>query len=106
MKLELTTVLGNFDLFMSYVPSADDRLLNRFTSAINKSAAYPMIIAAEANPDLNPEEDIEKLSKLAIELVDEAKLEKALFDCTRVADGAGQRTTLSLKDRKIELTSQ
>lgn len=105
MKSILTTSIGDFTVEMSYVPSSEDRILNRMTAAINKSVREPLKIAQELEPDLDPdnEKDFEKLIDMAITLLDEAQLEKALYECTCCAGGSGQRLQLNLKSRSIEL---
>ena len=77
MKQIITTTLGDFDVYMSYIPSPDDNILNRLANAIDSTLAK-----GEAS---------------------EAILEKALFDATRAGEGAGQRVSLSLKEMEIFL---
>lgn len=105
MKHVITTILGNFDVHMSYSPAADDLTLNRLTATINKFATQPLVIVADEYPELDTIKDSDKIAELALELVDEAELEKALFNTTKVANGAGQKVTLSLKKREIEFLS-
>lgn len=103
MKNTITTIVGDFKVNLSYQPSADDMILNRFTAVINRHATQPMVIVSEAHPDLDTVKDFEKLSTLAIKLMEanEAKIEKELYEATRAGGGAGRRLELSLKAREI-----
>lgn len=105
MKHVITTILGNFDVHMSYSPAADDLTLNRLTATINKFATQPLVIVADEYPELDTIKDSDKIAELALELVDEAdeaELEKALFESNRVGGGAAQMVKLSLKKREID----
>ena len=103
MRFIITTVLGNFDVEMPYSPSSGDLTLNRLTATVNKFATQPLLVVADKYPELDTIKDSEKIANLAIKLVDEAQLEKALYDSTRVCYGAGIPLQLSLKKRYIEL---
>ena len=108
MRHTITTSLGNFNVELSYQPTADDLILNRFTAVLNRYAMQPLVLAAEKHPELDTIKDAEKLQDIAFHLLtkgDEAKIEKALYDSTRVADGAGQRLTFSLYRREIDVST-
>ena len=108
MKHTLTTSLGNFNAELSYQPTADDMILNRFTAVLNQYFMQPLVVAAEKHPELDTIKDGKKLQDIAFQLLtkgDEAKIEKALYDSTRVADGAGQRLTFSLHRREIDVST-
>lgn len=103
MKHIITTTLGNFEVHMSYSPSADDMTLNKLTQVINNFSIQPMLLVANQHPELDTIKDNEKIANLAIKLLNEAKVEKALYETTRAGNGAGVPINLSLKERKIEL---
>ena len=107
MKNTITTIVGDFKVNLSYQPSADDMILNRFTAVINRYATQPMVIVSEAHPDLDTVKDFEKLSALAIELMesDEAEIEKELYKTTCAGGGAGRRLQLSFKNKEIDLSN-
>ena len=108
MRHTITTSLGNFNVELSYQPTADDLILNRFTAVLNRYAMQPLVLAADEHPELDTVKDAEKLQDLAFHLLtkeDEAEIEKSLYDSTRVADGAGRRLTFSLYRREIEVST-
>lgn len=88
MKHEIETILGSFEVWMSYQPSADDDTFRRLTKCIND----------EALPVISKGTSIKK----ALELLDEAELEEKLFASLQEGRGSAPRLTLSLKDKKIE----
>lgn len=75
MKHTITTNIGDITVFFSYNPTRDDKVLERFANAINESAT-----------------------------LDEAAIEKALFETTRVNGGSGLRLTFSLSRLEINVT--
>lgn len=75
MKHTITTKFGDITVFLSYRPTLEDTILERFTKAINESPT-----------------------------LDEAAIEKALYETTRVSGGAGLRITFSLSRREIIVT--
>lgn len=103
MKLKLATVLGNFDVYMTYSPSSGDPTLNNLATAINTYSARALVSVAQEFPDLDPVKDSNAITDLAIKSLDEAELEKALFESLRVGGGSAPRVCLSLKNRRIEL---
>ena len=107
MRHIITTSLGDFNVELSYSPSQGDLILNRFTSVINRYATQALITVSEIRPELDPVKDAEAIEKEAISLLtfeDEGKIEKALFDSTRVGDGAGVPIRFSLKNRLIDVS--
>ena len=88
MKHRISTILGNFEVWMSYQPSVDDETFLRLTNCINESA-LPVISQGHT-----PEE--------ALQLIDEYELEKKLFESLQEGRGSAQRLTLSLKEKKIK----
>ena len=91
MKHKIMTILGEFNVFMSYKPSVDDNILLNMTECIN-SKALPLL-----------QEGFD--AKDALDLLDEGELEELLFDATRAGGGAAERLSLSLKKKEIQLTS-
>ena len=91
MKHRISTILGSFEVWMSYQPSADDEVLLRLTNCINETS-LPLI--SQGN---TPEE--------CLQLLDEFDLEKKLFASLQEGRGSAQRLTLSLKEKKIEFQS-
>lgn len=75
MRNTINTKIGDITVFLSYQPTADDKVLERFTNAINESAT-----------------------------LDEASIEKALYETTRVNGGSGLRLTFSLSRMEINVT--
>lgn len=73
MKFDIITKKhGTFTVILSYSPTPDDNILARFAAVID-----------------------------SFDSLDEAKVEKALYDSTRVSGGAGLRLTFSLTRREI-----
>lgn len=108
MRHIITTSLGDFNVELSYSPSQGDLILNRFTSVINRYATQALITVSEINPELDPVKDSETIEKEALSLLtfeDEGKIEKALFDSTRVADGSRVPIKFSLKNKSIDVSA-
>lgn len=108
MKHIITTSLGDFVVYLTYSPAQGDLTLNRFTSVINRFATHALVFVTTQHPELDPIRDSEKIIKLALELFnsdDEAKIEKALFDSNRAANGAGPRVRFSLAKKVIDVTT-
>ena len=76
MRHTINTNIGDITVFLSYKPiNADDKILERFANAINESTT-----------------------------LDEAAIEKALYETTRVNGGSGLRLTFSLSRKEINVT--
>lgn len=101
MKLKITTMLGDFTAEMSYIPSPDDTILNRMALAIDGYYSDKKLEVAKVHP--NYSKDMIELR--AQELVDEAELEHVIYESTAIANGAGQRISLSLKEKKITFSN-
>lgn len=91
MRHEIETILGTFEVWMSYQPTADSDTFRRLEKCINQ-AALPIISQGHT-----PEE--------CLKLLDEFELEKKLFASLQEGRGSAQRLTLSLKEKKIEFQS-
>lgn len=76
MPHTITTNIGDITVFLSYSPTRDDKILERFANVINESAT-----------------------------LDEAAIEKALYETTRVNGGSGLRLTFSLSRMEINITN-
>lgn len=76
MRHTINTNIGDITVFLSYQPiKADDKVLERFATAINESNT-----------------------------LDEAAIEKALYETTRVNGGSGLRLTFSLSRMEIHVS--
>lgn len=75
MRRTIKTNLGDITVFLTYQPTSDEAILDRFATVINESAN-----------------------------LDEAAIEKALYETTRAHGGAGLRLTFSLSRREIIVT--
>lgn len=74
MRLNITTTHhGDFTVFLNYSPTADEPILRRFAEVLDSFDS----------------------------LTDEAAIEKALYDSTKVGHGAGLRLTFSVARREI-----
>lgn len=91
MNQKIMTVLGEFVVSLSWKPQGEDFILLKLTDCINQSA-LPML-----QDGMAPDEVLKNL--------DEALLEEDLFNCLTVPGGAGQRLSLNLKRRSIELSN-
>ena len=91
MRLKIMTILGEFTVILSYQPTGEDPTLFNFTSCINNVALNKL------QKGKTPEEVLKSLN--------EASLEKELFNCLKVPAGAGPRVTLDLKNKEIQVHS-
>lgn len=89
MKLKIMTILGEFYVILTYLPTGEDQTLFKFTSCINNAALKYL------QKGKSPEE--------TLKLINEAKLEHELFNCLKAPAGAGPRVTLSLKTKEIQV---
>lgn len=105
MKQTITTLVGNFSVYLSYQPTADDMTINNFADVINKFVNQQMLSLSKENPELDAANDYDKLVELVLPTLQEheADIEKALYDTTRAGDGAGKRLTFNFSKREIEI---
>ena len=103
MRFKITTIIGEFSVFLSYSPSSDDMILNRFTDVINKASMMHQLRVLDKHPELSLEKDFEKISKLVLDSLDEGQVEKSLYQTTVAGNGAGQRVKLYLKKMEIHV---
>lgn len=75
MRHTINTIIGDITVFLSYSPTPEDTILERFANTINKFYDCS-----------------------------EATIEKALYESTKVAGGAGLRLTFSLSRMEINVT--
>ena len=90
MKNEIMTVAGIFYVWTNSKPSQGDETLLKLTQCIN-DAILPYISKGK-----KPEK--------ALAMLDEAVLEKKLFESLRAGGGYAPRLKLTLKNKTIELT--
>lgn len=89
MRLKIMTVLGEFYVILTYQPTGEDQTLFKFTRCVNDMALKYI------QKGKTPEQ--------ALGLINEAELEKKLFNCLKAPAGAGPRVTLSLKTKEIQV---
>lgn len=89
MKNEIMTVAGIFYVWTNSKSQGDETLM-KLTECIN-NAVLPFISKG-------------KTPEKALALLDEAVLEKQLFESLRAGGGYASRLKLTLKNRSIELT--
>ena len=120
MKYIITTIVGDFDVHLSYRPSEDDTILNRLTNAINQFAMNTITEIeeekkktekktkkkAKADTKTDLEEEKKELLKEVISRMKtrEGDVEKALYESTRAPGGAGKRLEFSFFRREIVFT--
>ena len=89
MRLKIMTILGEFYVILTYQPTGEDQTLFMFTRCVNDVALKYL------QKGKTPEE--------ALSLINEASLEKSLFNCLKVSAGSGPRVTLNLKQKEIQV---
>ncbi len=94
----MNTKLGTFYLKTHSIARPNQDIIEKMEQAINKASIYPLKKARSVARDSSDKLEVEKL---AIEFIDEGKLEHELF----VANGRTERVCLNLKKHTIELTS-
>lgn len=103
MRFKITTIIGEFSVFLSYSPSPDGMILNRFTDVINKASMMHQLRVLDKHPELSLEKDFEKISKLVLDSLDEGQIEKSLYQTTVAANGSGIRVKFSKRNKEIHL---
>lgn len=103
MRFKISTAHGDFYVFLSYSPSHDDSILNRFADVINKASVLHQRRVLDEHPELSLENDFDKVSNLIIDSLDEEQIEKDLYKTTVAANGAGLRVKFSKKNREIHV---
>ena len=94
----MNTKLGTFYLKTYSIARPNQDIIEKMEQAIYKASNIPLRKARSIARDSSDKSEVEKL---AIELIDEGKLEHELF----VANGSAERVCLNLKKHTIELTS-
>lgn len=104
MRETLPTLIGDFTLDNNYQQLPNDRRLNRLTVTIDKESVYPILAVLKTHPTLKLYEDIDKISKMAISVIDESVLENKLNASTKIFGNAGLKISLNLKKKEIQVS--
>ena len=96
--ITMNTKLGTFYLKTYSIARPNQDIIEKMEQAIDNASNIPLRKARSIARDSSDKSEVEKL---AIELIDEGKLEHELF----VANGSAERVCLNLKKHTIELTS-